>query len=402
MGSSSLRAKTLRHCRTVSHCLLRQPVAPGHRLSAFMLRSVVAIALLLTLTAGGGFGCKKAGPAAGAPAAFPPTQVVVMEARQQPVAESLSLVGSLVANEIVELKSETEGVIQEINFEEGKKVDKGQLLFKLDDTKLNAAVAEAEASFKLSQANFERSQQLANGKIISPQELDQAASTFELNRASLELKKRQLKDTRIHAPFPGVIGARFVSPGQVIVKETRLATLVEYDPVKVEFSVPERFVGQLRVGQFIEIKLAAFGEERFKGEVFFIAPQVDPASRTAFIKARISNPKLQLKPGMFANLELTLKIREAAIIIPEAAVMLSGDKASVYVVDKAQNAQIRPVKLGMRLAGWVEVLTGVEQGEPVIIEGLQKTRPAGPVKAVPPSADSPYAARAIIAPATAN
>ena len=128
----------------------------------------------------------------------------------------------------------------------------------LDESKLAATLAEAEANFKLSRANYERSQQLFKDKLISQQEFDQAAATFNVNQASLDLKKRELKDARIYAPFNGVIGARNVSPGQVITKNTTLTYLIDFDPVVVEFNVPERFLSQLHVDQFIEIGVATY------------------------------------------------------------------------------------------------------------------------------------------------
>ncbi len=146
------------------------------------------------------------------PTGPPVVQVVAVEARRQPVAETLSLVGSVAAKEMVDIKSETDGVVQEIRFQEGQRMEKGQLLVQLDESKLAATLAEAEANFKLSRANGERAQQLYKDKLISQQEFDQAAATFSMTQASLDLKKRELKDTRIYAPFSGVVGARYVSP----------------------------------------------------------------------------------------------------------------------------------------------------------------------------------------------
>jgi membrane fusion protein (multidrug efflux system) len=325
-------------------------------------------------------GCKKNEPAAGAgPAGFA-VQAVVVEATRQPVSEALSLVGTITANEFVELKSETEGTVQEILFKEGQAVEKGSLLVRLDESKFAAAVAEAEANFKLSKANYDRAKQLFADKLISQQEFDHAAAQFQANQAGVDLKKRQLKDTRIHAPFEGIMGARQISPGQVISKESTLTWLVDLDPVKVEVNVPERFVGQLAVGQNIDLAVAAYPGRRFTGEVFFITPFVDATTRTALVKAQIQNPKHELKPGMFANLDLMLKLKENAVVIPESSVIPSGDRTVVYVVDANDTAQLRPVKLGIRQAGLVEIVTGLQGGERVVAEGIQKVRPGGKVK----------------------
>jgi membrane fusion protein (multidrug efflux system) len=322
-------------------------------------------------------GCKKN---AGGPVGEWPIQVVAAEAKRQPISENLSLVGTLAADEMVEIRSEIDGTVQEIKFEEGKPVEKGQLLIQLDSTKLAASVAESEASFKLSEQNFERVKQLLKGDLIAKQEYDQASSIYEVNRASLDRKRRELKDTQVFAPFSGVMGSRAVSPGQVINKDTKLTSLVALDPVKVEVNVPERFLSQVQSDQKIAVTVAAYPGEPFNGDVFFVAPQVDPATRTALVKARIPNASFRLKPGMFANLDLTLNIKQDAVVIPEAALILNSDSISVFIIDQAQRAQIRPVKVGLRMAGNVEIIDGLKGGEQVIVEGFQKTRPNGLVK----------------------
>jgi membrane fusion protein (multidrug efflux system) len=308
-------------------------------------------------------GCKKEPAAAGGPrgGGMPAMQVVAIEAKAQPVTESLSLIGTITANEMVEIKPETEGIVQE-----------------------------AESNFKLSTANFERAKQLLKDTLISQQEFDQAAATFDLNRATLELKKRQLKDTRILAPFAGVTGARQVSPGQVITRDAVLTVLVDLDPVKVEVNVPERYLQQLKIGQALEFSVAAFPGQKFKGDVYFVSPQINENLRTALVKARIPNADHKLRGGMFASLDLALQVRESAIVIPEPALMSNGDNFSVFVVDAESKAQLRPVQVGIRLSGRAEILKGLNAGEKVIVEGVQKLGPGSLVKLAPAENSTPY------------
>ena len=335
-------------------------------------------------------GCRKKTPAAGGPGAMV-IQVVAVEARRQPLSETLSLPGTVTANEMVEIKCETDGVVQEINFVEGGRVDKGRMLFKLDETKFTAALAEAEASLKLSQANHDRAKQLVTDKLISQQEFEQVASTFAVNQATADLRRRQVKDARMYAPFAGVVGARQVSPGQVITRNTTLTWLVDLDTVKVEVKVPERYLRQLQIGQPLEFTVAAFPGEKFRGEVYFISPQIDENTRTALVKARIANQAGKLRGGMFASLDLTLQLREAAIVIPEPALMSNGDSFTVFVVDEKGMAQVRLIEVGLRLAGKAEIVKGLKAGEKVVVEGTQKLRPGAPVKLAPPEAAAPYA-----------
>lgn len=351
----------------------------------FIFVFLLAGAALLTA------GCSKKAARGGGPSGFS-VQVVVVEAKRQAVSETLSLVGTIAANEMVEIKSETDGTVEEVLFQEGQAVKKGDLLLRLDETKFSTAAAEAEANFQLSHANHERAQQLFHDKLISRQEFDQIAAQFQANRASLELKKRQWRDARIYAPFNGVVSARAISPGQVISKNTTLTWLVDLDTVKVEVNVPERFLSQLKTGQNIDVGVAAYPGRRFTGRVFFIAPFLEPATRTALVKALIANSTRELRPGMFGNLDLTLSVRENAVVIPEAAIsqLLEAGRARIYTVSQSNTVQIQVVQLGVRLAGQVEILDGLAGGEKVIVEGVQKVGPGATVRFAPPSAATPY------------
>lgn len=333
-------------------------------------------------------GCKRANSAANDK--VPPVQVVVVEAKRQPVAETLTLAASIAANETVEIKPETDGIVQTINFAEGEKVEKGQTLVQLDETKFAAATAEAEANLKLSRANHERARQLYSDKLISQQDYEQTAAVFAVNQAGVELVRRQLRDARVTAPFAGIVGARQVSPGQVVSRTTTLTWLVDLETVKVEVKVPEKYLRQLRLGQPLEFAVAAFPDERFRGEVYFISPQIDESTRTALVKARIANAESKLRGGMFASLDLTLQLRDSAIVIPEPALMRNGDAFSVFVVDEKGTAQMKPVQVGYWLAGRAEIVKGLEAGERVVVEGLQKLRPGSVIKLAPPESAAPY------------
>ena len=341
-----------------------------------MRRTIGAITWVLAMAAG--LGCKQ--EASGPPRAMAP-QVVVAEARTQRVVETLSRVADVQADEMVEIKAESDGIVREILFTEGERVEKGAVLVKLDQTKFAANLAQIEANFKLAEANFERSKQLFGAKLISQQEFDQAASAIQAAQANLEFTRRQLQDATIYAPFSGVMSSREISPGQLISRNTIVSWLIDADPVKVEFHMPERFLGQVNEKQQIEITVEAFPGRKFRGQVFFVSPYVDPVNRTALVKAAIPNPDHELKPGMFANLVLTLVVRENSTVIPETAVtqLLTNEMAVVYVVENGV-AQMRRIKTGVRLVGAIEVVEGMKPGEKVIIEGLQKVAPGAPVR----------------------
>ena len=337
---------------------------------------------------------KAGGPAAAAPSAggMPMMKVIAVAAVRQPVQETLALVGSIIANEQVEVKAESEGFVETIRFQEGQPVKKGELLVTLDETKLQAALEEAEASLKLSRQTHERQKELLGAHLVSQQEFDQSSSRLAADEAAVAGRRRQLKEARVSAPFGGIVGARQVSPGQLVNRSTTLTWLVDLDPVKVEFNVPERFLSQVQTGQSIDVTVAAWPGRQFRGKVFFVAPFVEPVSRTILVKAEIPNGEALLKPGMFANLQLTLQIRDNAVVIPEAALsqILDGDRALVMVVDAQAKVALRPIKVGVRLPGRVEVREGLEGGEKVVVEGLQKIAPGMTVELAPPEEAKPY------------
>ena len=191
--------------------------------------------------------------------------------------------------------------------------------------------------------------------------------------------RAQLQDATVVAPFAGAMGARLVSIGQYVTKGQPLTSLVDTDPMKVELNVPERFLGQLAEGQELTVRVAAYPDATFRGTVYFVDPTVNSDTRTVLIKARLPNPDGRLRPGMFANLTLIIQVRKNAVVIPETALMLQGQKTSVFVVNPQDAVEAREVRAGLRQAGWVEIASGLAAGEAVIIEGVQKVHPGAQV-----------------------
>ena len=338
---------------------------------------VIGVLFALCLI-GSGCGQKKGNDMAAKMAGMA-VNVVAVEAKKQSIEDKISLVGTMAANESVEIKSEIDGAVEEIKFEEGQKVEKGQLLIAVDKSKLEASLAQAEANLKLAETTGKRYQSLIESQAISKQEFDQAQGSLEAAKASADLVRAELRDATIEASFDGVMGQRLVSIGQFITKGTSLTFLINQDPMKAEFHIPEKYLGQLKEKQTIEISVAAYPKEIFKGEVYFIDPQVDAITRTALVKARVPNPDGKLRVGMFANLDLIVSVREDAIVIPETALIPKDEDVSVFVIDAEGKAQPRPVKVGIRMAGSIEITSGLAAGEKVITEGFQKIGPGSKV-----------------------
>lgn len=298
--------------------------------------------------------------------------VVSYVSQKQDISDRISMVGTLNANESVEIKSEMDGVVEEINFKEGESVQKGRVLFKIDEKKLKASLAQSQANLKLAEATTERYKALIESKAVSRQEYDEAIATLETNSATVDLMNEDLSDATITAPFDGTMGERTVSVGQFVAKGTLLSYLVNQDPMKAEFHVPERHLSRIKTGQEIEIMVAAYPDERFSGEVYFIDPKIDELTRTALIKAYVPNKEGKLREGMFANLSLIVDVRQGALVIPETALIVSGDSVSVFVIDEQKIVHVKTVKTGIRFNGFVEIISGLNNGDIVVTEGYQK------------------------------
>ena len=348
----------------------------------FFLGTVLFLSFLILTGCGGQ---KKKGP----PGGFA-VSVVAETVKEERIEEKISLVGSLAADEFVEIKNEIAGVIEKIGFDEGQPVEKGQMLFMIDADKLKASLAQAGANLGLAQTTFDRLSSLIKAGAVSRQEYDQAKSDLEAKQAEQEFIKAQLKETVITAAFGGVMGERKVSLGQFVNQGTTLTYLINQDPLKAEFRVPERFLGQLKEGLAIEVTVAAYPDEEFKGEVYFIDPQVEEQTRTALVKAKLPNPEGKLRRGMFANLNLIVSVRLRALVVPEAALILRGEDVFVFAVDQENKAQMKKVRVGIRLAGKAEIVEGLMEGEHVIVEGYQKIGPGSPVKIKNSSEEKPH------------
>ena len=314
-----------------------------------------------------------------------PVNAVIARVERGAIQESLFLVGNLASRESIEIRSEIEAKITYIGFKEGADVQNGQVLFRLDDHKLEAQTAEATARYKMAKNDDERGKSLLAKKTISVQQYDKFRFEMDAARAALQLSKVRRADAVIAAPFVGRMDERKVSLGQFVNIGELLSALIQTNPLEVEFNVPERYLGQLKMGQQIKIKSIAYQGEAFEGEVFFISPQLDELNRTVLMKANIDNSDGRLKPGMFANLELFFRAIDDAIIIPEGAISYQGDQASVVVMNSEDKAEFRDVTVGVRMSGRAEIQQGLIPDERIVVEGFQKMSHGTPIKISPKS-----------------
>ncbi len=324
-------------------------------------------------------------PAGGPPEDFF-VSAVVAPASVETVRDTVVVVGSLEARDTVEVQSEVAANVVEVLFTEGDQVRKGDVLIRLDDAKLSARLAEAQARRNLAETNFKRAEDLLASSTISRAEHDQVKAEYDVAVAGFNLLNRELDDTVLKAPFDGVMGARLVSPGQLVSIGQPLTSIVRLDELEVSFRIPERHVGQIRSGQPVLMDTVARPGEPIRGEVFFVDPVIDSRTRSVLAKARVENTDLLLRPGMFGSLSVVLAEREEALVIPESAVRYAGDQASVVVMNGESRAEFRNVTVGQRQPGRVEITSGLSAGEVVVVEGYQKMGPGTGIAISPASA----------------
>jgi len=312
---------------------------------------------------GGSAGSAPAGGAAGGPVG-----VEAAKAQQVALADDVLAVGTLRANETVVMKPEIAGRIVAIGFGDGARIVKGALLVGLDDSVLAAQVEQARAELGLARTNFERTEDLAKRNFVSGSARDQAAATLKVQAARLELAEAQLAKTRIVAPFSGVLGLRNFSVGDFVKDGAELVTLEDVSSMKVDLRLPERYLGQLRRGQLIQISVDAFPGRSFEARLDALDAQVDANGRSLLARGRLANPDGALRSGMFAKARIVLREKPNAVVVPEEAILPAGNDSFVYRIENGRAMRTK-VETGIRREGRVEIVAGVRPGELVVTAG---------------------------------
>ena len=322
---------------------------------------------------------KGAAAGAGGGGGMPPMPVEVVAARSDTVVDAILATGQIEAMQSVELRPDIEGRIAEILVREGAAVARGAPLFKVDDAELRAEVARAEADRDLARQSLARTRELLDQKASSQSELERAEATSRSTEAQLALLKVRLDRTVVRAPFGGVAGERHVSVGDYVTTSTPLVMVQTVSPQRASFQVPERYADQLKVGQHVTFRVAALVGREFTGRVDFVDPLVRLPGRTITVKALVPNPRRELQAGMFIEVRLATAVRPQAVIIAEDAVLPIQGSSFVWVVQNGK-ATRRQVELGVRTPGLVEVRTGVESGEQVVVGGQERLAEGAPVQ----------------------
>ena len=317
-------------------------------------------------------GCEKSKDSAGKPAVSP-FVVDVMVIEPQPFRETLFGTGSLVAREAVQLQSERVGVVKEISFDEGKAAKAGEVLVSIDDSELQAERERARAQLELAAAAEKRQSNLLQSRGISAAEYDQSQANLEVAKAEVALIESQLAKTQIRAPFDGVAGLRRVSVGTYLTPGTPICSFQDISSLKIDFSLPERYLGFLAAGQKVGFRIAGRAE-KFEATIAAIEPSVDVQTRSLLIRATVPNEDSRLLPGSFAEVEVVLDEIKDAILIPPIA-LIPGLQQQTVFVHREGKVEERKVQSGLRTADAVQIVEGLEAGDELITSGILQLRP---------------------------
>jgi membrane fusion protein (multidrug efflux system) len=318
-----------------------------------------------------------------------------VEVIPQTVVYTLSAIGSLKSPEDIAISPKKSGIIEKVLVKEGERISRGQIIVQLDESdarlqveRAEACVREAEASLETNRTTLLRYQRLLESKVISQQVYDDVSLKVKMNEArvavvktELNLAKQNLSDHKILSPIEGIVNLKIASLGEHVnvAPKDEIVTIVQMNPLDLEFTVPESWIGKIQMGSRIQFTVKAFPDENFFGVLQFISPTADPATRNVKLKAGVQNADYRLKPGFFTEVTLQTGSNPNALVIPECALVTQEGKCFAYVVQSGV-AHRKEVEPGLRFEGKVEVVKGIQKGEWVVTAGHEQLNEGTQVK----------------------
>ena len=311
-----------------------------------------------------------------------PPSVEVASVELVTLTDDTQAVGSLRSRRGVVLRPEVSGRITRLNFTDGQRVRKGQVLVQFDDQLPLAQLLQSQAELSIAQANQKRNQELVAQNFISRRSLDESAANLQVAQAKLSLARATVARLKIVAPFDGIAGIRLVNVGDYLKDGADIVNIEDIDAIYVDFRLPERFQSKVRRGQTAQLDIDALPGRKYTAQLQAIDPLIDANGRSIGIRACVDNRQLELRPGMFARVNTIFGVRENARVIPEEAIVPQGGKQYVIKLIDGANGQARTsqrveVKVGLRSPGRVEITEGLEPGDTVVTSGQQRLQRDG-------------------------
>lgn len=307
-----------------------------------------------------------------------PTTVTGIIVKTTTFDNNLSLSGSIEANEQIEIHSEVSGIVEGIYFTEGSYVNKGQVLFKVNDIELRAQLRQASTQENLVAENQRRAKLLLQKEAISQEEFDVANAGFASAQAQSQLIRAQISKTSVKAPFSGKIGLRSISPGTYITPTIVVAKLVNTGKLKITFSIPEKYATQVKSGSTIDFTVSG-SDKVYNAKIYAIEPEIAVATRTLQIRAIADNTDGKLFPGTFADVKLPLNIIKDAIVVPSEAIVPVQNGKKVYIANMGKAKEVM-VDATTRTDASILILSGLKAGDTLITSGVMSLKNDAPIK----------------------
>jgi membrane fusion protein (multidrug efflux system) len=342
----------------------------------YVFLCLITAGSLLSFTA-----CKKKETKSGEEKVF---NVQVKDIVKKPLKPFIESIGTLNPFEEVTISAEVEGVLRSVKVEEGTQVSKGMLLAAIDDSdyglevkRAEAALRQAEATLENTKLEFKRKDALHKEELVTKQQYDDVVTRLSLTeaeveraKASLAIARLKLSKTKITSPLACVVKEKRVSAGDFVKNGTSLLVIIQSNPIKLRFTVPEKDVGRLKINQEVILKVDGFPGSEYKGKVNIIFPNIEEKTRTLQVEALVPNNNGILKPGLFAKVTLYTDGERDTIVVPVTALLYEAEKVKVFIIE-GDRAKEREVKLGSKYGELMEIIDGVKEGEKVVAIGQQ-------------------------------
>tara|TARA_R110000868_G_scaffold157512_11_gene384834 strand:+ start:958 stop:2250 length:1293 start_codon:yes stop_codon:yes gene_type:complete len=309
----------------------------------------------------------------------PPSVVESIVASTRDVQVEISALGTLDGDQSIVVSSEINGIVTSIDFTDGQRLAQGDMIISVDSDSLKARQMQAQARVTLARANYDRAARLRKQGSGTERALDEALNDLRSGEADLAAAKSDFDKANVVAPFAGLIGLRQVSLGQYLKAGDPIATLADVDHLRIDFRVSETYLTEISKDQSVSVTFDALPGEVFQGAITAIDPVIDVSGRAINVRAGLTNESGKLRPGIFGRVSIVTATHHS-VVLPESALVpqKTGEKAVFVVVDegdKGLHAELRPIEIGVRLAGEIEVRSGLKEGERVVTAGQLKIRP---------------------------
>lgn len=295
----------------------------------------------------------------------------------QALSEYVRATGTLRPDEEVDMSFETSGKIISIKFTEGTRVKKGELLAKINDKPLQAQLQKLVAQKRLSEGKEYRQRTLLDKDAISQESYDQIVTELETIEADISLIEARISETELRAPFDGIIGLRYLSEGAYATPSTKIAKLIKISPLKIEFSIPERYASEIKIGYPVTFQIDGSNKD-YDASVYAVDPKIDIDTRTIVLRALYPNTREELKSGRYASITLQMSHVENAMAIPSEALIpeMDGEKVFIYKSGKASSVK---VDIGLRTESQIQITNGLHFGDTLLVTGILQLREELPI-----------------------